>query len=342
MTALAISGGYWIAGNGNDGGKAEKSRSNTPIAVEIAHTQLGQVTESVSAVGTARAAHAVKIVSTAAGLVTRVAFQAGQRVASGMLLIELDNESEQAAVHEAESELTNLRLQMERAESLLEKKLLSAAELDELRAQFGMAKARLEAARSRLRKRMIRAPFAGIVGLRNINVGSYIDSDTVLTTLDDLDTIELEFRVPERYFGAVKPGQTVSATSAAFPGRSFTGVVHEVDTRIDPTTRAFRVRARLPNPDALLPDGLFMAVSLTIAERDDAVLVPEEAVISEDNQSYVYVVMDRIALKTAVTIGQRFDATVEVLAGLPPGAEVVTRGHQSLRDRSPVQIQQQE
>ncbi|HCB13236.1 MAG TPA: efflux transporter periplasmic adaptor subunit [Gammaproteobacteria bacterium] len=343
MAALAIGGGYWITGAGSkrDGGSPGNSRSNSPIVVEIAHTQLGQVKESVPAVGTARAAHAVKIVSTTAGLVTRVAFHAGQRVAPGMLLIELDNESEQAAVHEAESELTNLRLQMKRAESLLERKLLSAAELDELRARFGMAEARLAAARSRLQKRMIRAPFAGVVGLRNINAGSYIDSDTVLTTLDDLDTIELEFRVPERYFGAVHLGQTVSATSAAFPDHSFTGAVHEVDTRIDPTARAFRVRAKLPNPDALLPDGLFMAVRLTIAKRDNAVLAPEEAVISEDGQSYVYVVMDGIALKTAITTGQRLDAAIEILAGLPPDAKVVTRGHQSLRDRSPVKIYQQ-
>ncbi|MDZ7622708.1 MAG: hypothetical protein U5O69_10470 [Candidatus Competibacteraceae bacterium] len=112
--------------------------------------------------------------------------------------------------------------------------------------------------------------------------------------------------------------------------------MREVDTRIDAATRAFRVRAALPNPDALLPDGLFMAVRLTVAERDRAVLVPEEAVVSEEGRSSVHVVVDGIATRTTITTGQRRDAAVEVLAGLAPGAEVVIKGHQALRERSPV------
>jgi membrane fusion protein (multidrug efflux system) len=194
----------------------------------------------------------------------------------------------------------------------------------------------LEAVRSQLQKRSVRAPFGGVVGLRNINLGAYVDSSTVLTTLDDLTTVELEFRIPERYFGAVKPGQAVAATSIAFPGRTFGGAVREVDTRIEPATRAFRVRAELPNPDALLPDGLFVAVALVVAERKDAVLVPEEAVISEGVQSYVYVVEAGAATRTPITLGQRRDAAVEVLTGLAPDVEVVIKGQQSLRDKAPI------
>lgn len=257
LAALAAGGWYWTAAGEPDSGGP---RPGTPALVETATARLGTVTETVTAVGSTRAASSVKIVPTTAGLVTRIAFEAGQRVQTGAALVELDSASERAAVREAESELANLRAQMARAESLRARKLLSAADLDELRAKLGMAEARLEAARSQLQKRGIRAPFGGVVGLRNINLGAYADSGTVLTTLDDLETVELEFRIPERYFSAVKPGQAVAATSVAFPGRTFGGAVREVDTRTEPATRAFRVRAELPNPDALLPDGLFMAV----------------------------------------------------------------------------------
>ncbi len=335
LAALAAGGGYWVV-RGERGGEARGSRQGGPTVVEIAPARLGTVTETVAAVGTARAVSSVKIVPSTAGLVTRIAFQAGQRVPAGAVLVELDSDSERAAVREAESELANLRLQVRRADLLRAQRLVSAADLDDLRAKLGMAEARLEAAHSRLQKRTVRAPFAGVVGLRNVNLGAYVDTDTTLTTLDDLDTIELEFKAPERYFAAVKPGQTISAASAAFPGRTFTGTVREVDTRIDPVSRAFRVRAELPNPDALLPDGLFMAVRLTVAERDRAVLVPEEAVVSEDGRSYVHVVVDGIATRTAIVTGQRRDAAVEVLTGLTPGVEVVIKGHQTLRERSPV------
>jgi membrane fusion protein (multidrug efflux system) len=294
------------------------------------------VTETVTAVGSTRAARSVQIISSTSGLVTRIAFETGQRVQAGAVLVELDNASEQAAVREAESEWTNLRAQITRAESLRARNLLSAADLDELRSRLGMAEARLEAARSQWQKRRIRAPFNGVVGLRNIDLGAYVDSSTVLTTLDDRETLELEFRIPERYFNAVKAGQTVTATSIAFPGRTLSGAVREVDTRIEPATRAFRVRAELPNSDGLLPDGLFMAVQLIVAERHDTVLVPEEAVITEGGQSYVYVVETGTATRTTIILGQRRDAAIEVLAGLAPNVEVVTKGQQSLRDKTPI------
>ncbi|MCU0808793.1 MAG: efflux RND transporter periplasmic adaptor subunit [Candidatus Contendobacter sp.] len=337
LAALMAGGWYWTAaGGGAQDRSAQPPRRSSTVVVETALTRIGTVTETVTAVGVTRAASAVKIVPSTAGLVTRIAFEAGQRVRAGAVLVELDSASERAAVREAESELANLRAQMARAESLRARKLLSAADLDELRAKLGMAEARLEAVRSQLQKRSVRAPFGGVVGLRNINLGAYVDSSTVLTTLDDLTTVELEFRIPERYFGAVKPGQAVAATSIAFPGRTFGGAVREVDTRIEPATRAFRVRAELPNPDALLPDGLFVAVALVVAERKDAVLVPEEAVISEGVQSYVYVVEAGAATRTPITLGQRRDAAVEVLTGLAPDVEVVIKGQQSLRDKAPI------
>lgn len=336
LTGLAIGGWQWFANPEPGDGGDRRARQSGPVAVETAAARLGTVRETVAAVGTTRAVSSVRIVPTTSGLATRIAFEAGQRVEASAVLVELDSASEQAAVSEAESELANLRRQVGRAETLRAQRLLSAADLDDLRSRLGIAEARLAAARGQLQKRVVRAPFGGVVGLRNIHLGDYIDSSTTLTTLDDLDTVELEFRIPERYFRAVETGQAVAATSVAFPGQTFVGVVHEVDTRIDTATRSFRVRAELPNPDALLPDGLFMAVSLVVGEREDAVLVPEEAIISEGGRNYLYVVDGETASKTMIVLGQRLDAGVEVRAGLAPGSEVVTKGHQTLRDQSPI------
>lgn len=342
LATLAASAWYWSAtGKPSGAASAQKPRQGGAAVVETALTRRGTVQETVTAVGATRAAKSVQIVPTTAGLVTRIAFEAGQRVQAGAVLFELDSASERAAVREIESELINLRAQIARAETLRARKLLSEANLDDLRGKLGMAEARWEAMRSQRDKRSIRAPFTGVMGLRNINLGAYVDTNTVLTTLDDRSTIELEFRIPERYFSAVSIGQTVNATSIAFPQRSFGGTVRAVDTRIEPTTRAFRVRAELPNPDAVLPEGLFMAVTLVVAERRDVVLAPEEAIIKEGDANYVYVVEAGTAVRTAITIGQRRDAAVEVRSGLRPDLEVVVKGHQTLRDKAPVRAADQ-
>jgi membrane fusion protein (multidrug efflux system) len=336
LAALAAGGWYWTAAGKPEDKNSRSSRPIAPVIVETATVRLGTITETVAAVGATRAAKSVNIVATTAGLVTRIAFEAGQRVEAGAVLFELDSASERAGVREAESEAANLRAQMTRADALYNRKLLSVAAIDELRGKLGMAEARLDALRSQRDKRAIRAPFSGVIGLRNVNIGAYVNSDTALTTLDDLQTIELEFKIPERYFGVVKTGQALTATSAAFPNRLFAGTVRAVDTRIDPATRAFRVRAEVPNPNAVLPEGMFMAVTLVIASRQEALLIPEAALIKEGTENYVYVAEAGAALRTPIALGQRRDAAVEVTAGLKRDWQVVVKGQQSLRDKMPI------
>lgn len=320
---------------------ADEKRERPPVLVETAKVRLGTVTETVEVVGTTRARNAIDVVATTAGQITRLNFEAGQQLKANDLLVEIDAASEQAAVLEAESGLDNLRRQLDRARTLLNRKLSSSAEVDDLAAQVRVAEARLAAARSRLDKRFIQAPFDGVVGLRNVSVGDYVDSDTVLTTLDDLSTVELNFEVPEKYFGSIARGQKVSAISVAFPDRSFVGTVRDIDTRINAATRSFRVRAELPNPDALLPEGLFMTASLILIEHPNALLIPEEAVIAEGEERYVFVVRDDTAQRLEVQTGIRSGAEVEVTSGLSAAEDVVTRGHQKLRDKAPVRLGRQ-
>jgi membrane fusion protein (multidrug efflux system) len=344
ILAGLAAGGAWmwtVSVQSKPGDNADDKRERPPVLVETAPVRLGTVTENFEVVGTTRARNAIDVVATTAGQITRLNFEAGQQLAENDLLVEIDAAGEQAAVLEAESELNNLRRQLERSRTLLSRKLSSSAEVDDLAAQVRVAGARLAAARSRLDKRFIRAPFAGVVGLRNISVGDYVDSDTVLTTLDDLSTVELDFEVPEKFFGTIERGQKISAISVAFPDRSFAGSVRDIDTRINTATRSFRVRAELPNPDALLPEGLFMTASLIIVEHQDALLIPEEAVIAEGNERYVFVVSDATALRLPIATGIRSGGEIEVTSGLTPDAQVITRGHQKLRDKAPVRLLQQ-
>jgi membrane fusion protein (multidrug efflux system) len=292
----------------------------------------------VEVVGSTRARDAINVVSSTNGLVAGIYFNAGDQVTAGQVLVELDSASERAEVLETEAALANSRVQLKRQRQLSSRNLSSAAEADDLAAQVSVNEARLASVRSRFEKRFIRAPFPGVVGLRNVSVGDYVDSETVLTTLDDLSVVELDFEVPEKFYGAVKRDQPINASSVAFPARQFAGTVSDIDTRINAATRSFRVRAELPNPNAVLPGGLFMTARLVIVERQDVLLIPQEARIAEGDEQYVFIVKDKIAKRTPVRTGLRTGDDIEVTDGLAVGDHVVTKGHQKLRDESLVQF----
>ena len=340
IVLLAVGGWVWLAtpyGSGADQGQGAAAPPRA-VAVEVAPARRGTVVDEAEAVGTTRATQSIDVVATVSGRVTRIAFAEGQRVAEGDLLVGLDSERERAEVREAEAAVENVRQQLDRARQLLQSRNVPEARVDELATQLAGAEARLAAARVRLGDREVRAPFDGMVGLRRVSVGSYVDDSKVLTTLDDLSVVELDFAVPEGLFGTVRPGQRVLATSRAYGGTPFEGTVASVGTRIDPATRSFEVRAELPNPDARLPDGLFMTVRLVLAERD-AVLVPEAALVTEGRRRSVFVVRDGVAVRTDVEVGQRLDdGEVEITGGLEPGAAVVVKGQQGLRDGMPVRV----
>lgn len=339
LAALAIGGWVWLAaphGSGADPGGGANPPQAAPV--EVALARHGTVIDEIEAVGTTRARQSIDVAASVPGRVRHIAFTEGQRVAAGELLLELDAERERAEVREAGATVEDVRRQLERARQLFERRTVPEARIEELEAQLAVAEARLAAAQSRLDDRQVRAPFAGVVGLSEVSVGSYVAADDVLTTLDDLSVVELDFAVPERLFGAVRRGQRVEASSIAYDGVAFEGVVTSVGTRIDPATRAFRVRAEIPNPDDRLPDGLFMTARLFLAERDGVVLVPEAALVTEGRRRYVFVVHDDRAARVEVEIGRRLDGEVEITAGLAAGTPVIVKGQQALSDGQPVRV----
>jgi membrane fusion protein (multidrug efflux system) len=279
----------------------------------------------------------VEVTAKVANQVTAVRFAEGQQVRRGDVLVELDGTQARADLAVAEAALAESRSQYQRSRELYTTKVLSDSQIEQIEATFKANEARVASARSRVGDTVVRAPFAGRVGLRRISVGSLISPGTVITTLDDTSSIKLAFTIPETFVSAVQTGLKIVARGVSYPDESFEGTVSSIDTRVDPATRSVTVRALLPNAKGLLKPGMFLTVRLSRGAMD-AVMVPEEALVPEQGNTFVFVVKDGVAEKRQVRIGQRRVGDVQVAEGLAEGELVVTEGTQKLRDGAAVTV----
>ncbi len=287
--------------------------------------------DEIQALGTARAFESVDIQPRIASLIERVAFSEGDMVRQGQLLVELERSEIVAGLAVAEANLTESRSLYERSKSLASSQAISASNLEQLLAQVKVDEAEVEAAKARLALTSIRAPFAGRVGLRRVSPGSFVSPSTIITTLDDVGKIKLDFSVPETFFTTVSEGMAIEAHSIVYPGRDFAGVVASVDTRLDPVSRAVQVRAVLPNDDGALRPGMFMTVDLR-HDQGLALVAPEQAIVPEGSSQYVFVVSDNVVTKRAIEIGRRIPGFVVIVSGLEEGERVVAEGTGKVRD----------
>jgi membrane fusion protein (multidrug efflux system) len=325
-------------GTGAGGAPARGGASQMPVSVVVAPVRVERLAFELEALGTALANESVDVTAKVANQVTAVRFEEGQQVRRGEVLVELDGEQARADLAVAEAALAESRSQYQRSRELYTTKVLSDAQIEQIEATFKANEARVAAARSRLGDTVVRAPFAGRVGLRRISVGSLINPGTMITTLDDTSSIKLDFTIPETFVSAVQTGLRIVAHSVSYPDESFEGTVSSIDTRVDPATRSVTVRALLPNPKGLLKPGMFLTVRLSRGAVD-AVMVPEEALVPEQGNMFVFVVKDGVAEKRQVRIGQRRVGDVQVVEGLAEGELVVTEGTQKLRDGAAVAVQ---
>jgi membrane fusion protein (multidrug efflux system) len=305
------------------------------VVTQIVERQ--HIVDEIEALGTARANESIDIQPRIASLIERIAFEEGELVRKGDLLVELENSEIVAGLALAEASLSESRSLYERSKSLADSQAISASNLEQLLAQVRVNQARVEAARARLANSAIRAPFSGRVGLRRVSPGSFVNTSTIITTLDDISSIKLDFTVPEAFINVLSAGMDISAHSLVFPDRVFEGTVISIDTRLDPVSRAVRVRARIPNEDGLLKPGMFMSVDL---ERDlgEVVLAPEQAIVPEGSRQYVFVVADGVAEQRLVQLGRRIPGYAVIESGLEAGEQVVTEGTHRLRDGVPVEV----
>ncbi|MBQ0819555.1 efflux RND transporter periplasmic adaptor subunit [Microvirga terrae] len=316
-----------------------------PATVDVDTVKTGRIVEMRESVGTVRAFESITVTAKVAGIVNEIGFEEGQKVKAGDMLVQFDAAERRAEIEQAIAEASRaealrneVAIKLERAQALNRTGAGTGAQVDDLTAQMkslegsiASARAQRKAAEARLEDLIIRAPFAGRVGTRSVSLGAYVAPGTRITSLDDLSKVRLDFAVPENLLGRLKPGQTVNAISAAYKGRTFKGSVSTIDPRVDQTTRTARLTAEFENSDEALKPGMFLSVALEVSTKDDAVVVPEEAVVSEGLRHIVYPVKDNKVERRVITIGQRQGGKVEVVDGLKAGETIVVLGVQRVR-----------
>lgn len=308
------------------------------VAVEAAPVEVDTVLEDIRAVGTLQPDESVVIAPEIAGRVDRIHFAEGDQVAQGDVLVELDATTLRAELTKARSDLSLAESNRERATTLAQRGTGTLRARDEAVAAHQVAEADVALAQARLEKATIRAPFAGVIGLRAVSTGAYVTPGTRIVELSKVDPIKVDFRVPELVLSSLRPGQPIRVTVDALPGRTFEGEVYVIDPIVDENGRAVRLRARIPNAERLLMPGLFARVRIVVERRENAVLVPESAVFAEGGRRLVYRVVDGRAAVTEVELGHRRPGRVEVVSGLAAGDVVVTAGHQQVRDGARVDV----
>jgi len=316
---------------------AQQGGARPPTPVETSAVETRPVTDEVVVAGALRSNESVDVSSEIAGLVSQIHFEEGEPVEANALLFELDESIWQAELDEAEARLALSESNYQRASQLLERRVGTVANRDEARAELDTARAAVGLAKARLEKTQIHAPFAGVLGLRQVSVGEYVAPGQPLVNLESLQPIKVDFQVAERYLPRLQTGQEIEVTVDSLPGRSFTGKVAAIDPKVDPESRSVAVRARVPNDDRVLRPGQFARVRLIVDRREQAIVIPEQALVPQGDAYFVFKVVDGKAVLTQVEIGQRQAGRAEITKGLVAGDIVVTGGQQKIRDGAPVQ-----
>lgn len=315
---------------------AQPSQRAPAVVVEM--VELESFPLAAEALGNARANESVDIRPKITATVTEILFEEGQSVNAGDVLIKLDNLEQVADLAAARAALVDSDASYQRSLELFESKVVAKSQLLQDEAKKIADEAMVSVAESRMAETIVRAPFAGRIGLRRVSLGSLVGPNTVITTLDDTDTIKVDFDLPEVYLSRLSPGLTVRARSAAWPDQEFTGVVASIDTRVDTVSRTVRVRSVMPNSDGRLRPGMFLTVTL-LKENVEALMIPERALIPERSSQYVLVVDENHRVeRREIRIGRRRPGEVEVVDGLSAGERVIVDGTQKARDGQAVEI----
>lgn len=309
-----------------DTGGGPGGRGNTPVTVGAEVVREEDWTDTLQALGTVHAHEAVTVTAKVSETVERVHFDSGQEVARGAPLVTLSGQQQRALLASAQAQLVDMQQQFQRMSQLAGQQLVARSALDSARASRDAASAQVAQIRANLSDRVIRAPFAGVLGIRQVSPGALVTPGTVIATLDDIARVYVDFPVPETELAEVAPGQAVSGRVGAWPEQNFTGTVDTVSARLDSATRAAIVRADFPNPQRLLKPGMLVNVSLVRATRR-AIVVPEIAVQQVGGETFVWRIGgDGKVEKADVVVGGRVPGKVMLQSGVKPGERIVVEG----------------
>ncbi|WP_416305519.1 efflux RND transporter periplasmic adaptor subunit [Neptunicella sp. SCSIO 80796] len=310
----------------------QQQRPESPVVLyEVKQDQL-EIT--IEALGTAIANEAVMITAQTSDVVDNIQFDDGQLVKAGQILLTLNSREEKAKVNELQINLREAKRQLDRISNLARGNAASEQLLDEQEAKVKALKAQLEVANTRLAELEVRAPFAGRLGIRQVSLGALVKPGDTITTLDDLHQVKVDFSIAEMHLASVEVGQQIAATSIAYPGKLFGGKVSSIDSRVDPITRAIKVRAIVDNPDYQLRPGMLLQINIQ-KQVLNTILVPEGSLIPIQDKQYVFVIdANNVAHRKEVQIGQRKPGWVQILDGLQVGEQIVAEGSLRLSDGS--------
>ncbi len=340
IVAVLAAGAYggWTFWQSQAGQAQEQAQRARPApGVVVAPVTRERVETTVNAVGAARPLRSIELATLSDGRIALFGFEGGEPVEEGQMLLQLDDGAQQASLQEAEANVARASNAFDRATALRDQRRIAESEYDSARAELLRAEAVLDRARKDLADRTLTAPFAGVAGFRRADVGAVVRSNTPIADLSDISALDVDFSIPERYYGEVSVGSDVRATTQIFPGETFLGTVTAIGARVDTVSRSFTARARIPNPDHRLPADAFMRVTLVLAARE-SVVAPEEAVVSEGGDNFVYVIADDRAQRRRVTVGARSAGRAEITDGVEAGEMVVVRGVQKVGDNRPVRV----
>jgi len=314
----------------------EKPRPSMPVRAAVA--KVAPAVVETGAIGTLRADEGVMIRPEVAGRIDQIKFSEGQRVKEGSLLVTLDAGETRAQLQSSSVQVALEKQRLERSEDLFRKGFISQQSLDEQRSNHARAAAKQREDQVRLAKSEIRAPFSGVAGLRQVSEGAYVAAGTDIARLEKLDQLKLDFRVPETFLAQLKPGQPVRIAVDSYAGEEFRGAIYAIEPAIDEQTRTVLVRARVGNAQAKLRPGMFARVQLTLGVRENAVWIPEQAIVPRGQDAFVFRVSSGKAELVQVRTGMRKVGEVEILNGLAGGDLVVTEGTQKIGPGAPVTV----
>jgi membrane fusion protein (multidrug efflux system) len=308
------------------------------LPVKAETVKISNVADDVSAVGSLLAEESVIIRPEIDGRIVALHFQEGQAVAAGARLVSIDSTEYEAQANAQRADLKTEEQRLARTKDLYEQKFISKDALDVQVGNVARLKAHVDEAESRTAKTIIRAPFAGILGLRQVSPGAYVKAGNDIVRLENVSSIKVDFRIPENYLSKIRPNQEIAVKLDAYPGEEFKGRVYAVEPVVDERTRTIAMRARIPNNRFKLKPGMFVRVAVTLDNRPNAVIIPEEAIWPQGKSSFVYRVVDGKAMLTKVEIGNRSPGSVEILKGLAANDLVITDGQMKLKDGAPVSV----
>ena len=314
-------------------------------AVEVAKVEVTTLVDEAQSVGSLRSRQGVMIRPEVAGRIKAILFTEGQRVGKGQLLVQLDDQLQAAQVAQAKAEMSIAEANHKRNQELVAQNFISKRSVDESAAALEVAQAKYELALATLQRLKIVAPFDGVTGLKQVSVGDYLKDGADIVNLEDIDAVLVDFRLPERFQSKIRAGQVAQLSVDALPGRPFSALLQAVDPLIDANGRSVGIRGCIDNRQRQLRPGMFARVNTVFGVREQALTVPEEAIVPQGGRAFVVKVVpgetpdSLVAQRVAVKTGVRQPGKVEVLEGLEAGDTVVTAGHQRLqKDGTPVRV----